>query len=518
MENSEPFMTEISIDNKRIAKNTVFLYIRQIVSLLIGLYASRVTLQVLGVTDYGVYNVIAGFVTMLIMFSNFFTSSTTRFITYALALNDKKMLCDTFSTIVNIITVGALFVLIVGGLLSNYFLYEVLVIPSDRLDAAYWVLICSILVFVLRMIIIPYEALVISHERMDFFAIVNTGESVLKLGVVVLLQFIGGDHLVLYAVLLTVVVLIVRVVYGIYCRIEFEESKYRIIIDKKISKEMLPFSFFAGLSSFTGIIRDQSGNIILNIFYGVLLNAARGIGQQLQGVVGSFANNLGQAVNPQIIKSYANGDHKRAVSLTLFSVKVQGYLMFFLMLPLMIETKYLLELWLGEAPDYSIQFSQLSLLLGFSHIMTNSCGILFIAIGHMKKFSIVSSLIFCMLLTLVLFLLLLRDSALSTMFYVGILNEIVAFIVAFYMITFLIEFPIRKFYIDIIFKMILIFVLSLLPSLLINKIMGDANFFRLVVNILCSWSVLLGLMYIFSLEYKEKKIIYDLICRSFKRN
>ena len=517
MENSEPFMTEISIDNKRIAKNTVFLYIRQIVSLLIGLYASRVTLQVLGVTDYGVYNVIAGFVTMLIMFSNFFTSSTTRFITYALALNDKKMLCDTFSTIVNIITVGALFVLIVGGLLSNYFLYEVLVIPSDRLDAAYWVLICAILVFVLRMIIIPYEALVISHERMDFFAIVNTGESVLKLGVVVLLQFIGGDHLVLYAVLLTVVVLIVRVVYGIYCRIEFEESKYRIIIDKKISKEMLPFSFFAGLSSFTGIIRDQSGNIILNIFYGVLLNAARGIGQQLQGVVGSFANNLGQAVNPQIIKSYANGDHKRAVSLTLFSVKVQGYLMFFLMLPLMIETKYLLELWLGEAPDYSIQFSQLSLLLGFSHIMSNSCGILFIAIGHMKKFSIVSSLIFACYLPLCYFCYYLGTPP-STMFYVGILNEIVAFIVAFYMITFLIEFPIRKFYIDIIFKMILIFVLSLLPSLLINKIMGDANFFRLVVNILCSWSVLLGLMYIFSLEYKEKKIIYDLICRSFKRN
>ena len=183
--------------------------------------------------------------------------------------------------------------------------------------------------------------------------------------------------------------------------------------------------------------------------------------------------------------------------------------MFFLMLPLMIETKYLLELWLGEAPDYSIQFSQLSLLLGFSHIMSNSCGILFIAIGHMKKFSIVSSLIFACYLPLCYFCYYLGTPP-STMFYVGILNEIVAFIVAFYMITFLIEFPIRKFYIDIIFKMILIFVLSLLPSLLINKIMGDANFFRLVVNILCSWSVLLGLMYIFSLEYKEKKLFMTL--------
>lgn len=510
-------MSELSIDNKRVAKNTFFLYIRQVVSLLIGLYASRVTLQVLGITDYGVYNVIAGFVTMLIVFSNFFTSSTTRFITYALALNDKKKLNDTFSTIVSIITIGALFVLIVGGLLSNYFLYEVLVIPSNRLDAAYWVLFCSILVFVLRMIIIPYEALIISHERMDFFAIVSIGESVLKLGVVVLLQFVGGDHLVLYAVLLTVVALIVRIVYNIYCRIEFEESKYRIIIDKKLSKEMLSFSFFSGLTSFTGIIRDQSGNVILNIFYGVLLNAARGIGQQLQGVVGSFANNLGQAVNPQIIKSYANGNHKRAVSLTLFSVKAQGYLMFFLMLPLMIETKYLLYLWLGDVPDYSIQFSQLSLLLCFSHIMSNSCNTLFIAIGHIKKVSIVSSLIFACYLP-ICYACYHFGTPPATMFYIGILNEIVAFIVSFYMITFLIEFPIRKFYTDVMLKMILIFVLSLLPSLLINKIMGDANFLRFVINIICSWSILFGLMYIFSLDSKEKKVFYDLIHRPFKRN
>lgn len=510
-------MSEISIDNKRIAKNMVFLYIRQIVSLLIGLYASRVTLQLLGVADYGIYNVIAGFVTMLIVFSNFFTSSTTRFITYALALNDKKKLNDTFSTIVSIITIGALFVLIVGGLLSNYFLYEVLVIPSNRLDAAYWVLFCSILVFVLRMIIIPYEALIISHERMDFFAIVSIGESVLKLGVVVLLQFVGGDHLVLYAVLLTVVALIVRIVYNIYCRIEFEESKYRIIIDKKLSKEMLAFSFYSGLSSFTGVIRDQSGNVILNIFYGVLLNAARGIGQQLQGVVGSFANNLGQAVNPQIIKSYANGDHKRAISLTLFSVKVQGYLMFFLMLPLMIETKYLLGLWLGEVPDYSVEFSRLSLLLCFSHIMSNSCNTLYVAIGLIKKLSVVISLIFACYLP-ICYACYHFGASPATMLYIGIFNEIIAFIVVFYMITFLIEFPIKKFYMNIIFKMILIFILSLLPSLLINKVIADASFFRFVANVICSWSMLLGLMYIFSLELREKQMVCDLIFRLFKHS
>lgn len=509
-------MSEISIANKRIAKNTVFLYIRQIVSLFIGLYASRVTLQVLGVTDYGVYNVIAGFVTMFIVFSNFFTGPVTRFITYALVLNDKKMLSDTFSTIVSIITLGALFVLVVGGLLSNYFLYEVLVIPSERLDAAYGVLICSILVFVLRMIIIPYEALIISHERMDFFAIVSIGESVLKLGMVVLLQFVGGDHLVLYAILMTVVVLIVRIVYNIYCRIEFEESKYRIIIDKKLSKEMLAFSFFSGLTSCTGIIRDQSGNVILNIFYGVLLNAARGVGQQLQGVVGNFANNLGQAVNPQIIKSYANGDHKRAVSLTLFSVKAQGYLMFFLMLPLMIETKYLLELWLGEVPDYSIQFSQLSLFLCFSHVMSNSCNTLFVAIGLIKKRSIVLSVIFACYLP-ICYACYHFGAPPVTMLYIGILNEIVAFIAAFYMLTFLIEFPIRKLYINIIFKMISIFVLSLLPSILINE-MVDIGFFRLIANVICSWIMLLGLMYIFSLELREKQMICDFIFKLFKHS
>ncbi len=508
-------MAEISTDNKLIAKNTIFLYVRQILSLLIGLYVSRVTLQILGVTDYGIYNVVAGFVTMLIMFSNFFTSSTMRFITYALALNDKKLLADTFSTIVNTITIGAFFVLVVGWLLANYFLHEVLVIPSDRLDAAYWVLLCSIFIFVLKMVSIPYEALILSHEKMDFFAVVSVGESVLKLCMVILLQFLGGDHLILYAELLVVIALIVRIAYNIYCRIKFEESKYHFIMEPKLLKEMLSFSFYSGLTSFTGIIRDQSGNIILNIFYGVLLNTARGIGQQFQGTVGGFANNLGQAINPQIIKSYASGDHKRAVSLTLFSIKAQGYLMFFLILPLMIETEYLLNLWLGKVPDYSVQFTWLSLLLCFSHIMSNSCGTLFVAIGRVKKVSVVLSLIFACYLP-VCYGCYYFGAPPATMLYVGILNEIVAFIAAFYMITFLIEFPIRKFYMNILFKMILVFILSLLPSLLINKVMENTGLLRFAINVVCSWSIFGGITYAFSLDSKEKQIVCNFIYKRFE--
>ena len=303
-------MSETSANNKRIAKNTLLLYVRTLFVMLVTLYTSRVVLNTLGVSDYGIYNVVGGVVAMFSVISVSLSSSISRFITYELGHGDFDKLKRIFSTSINIQVGISLVILVLAEVFGVWFLNTKMNIPAERMTAANWVLQCSLLSFIIGLISVPYNACIIAHERMSAFAYISILEVVLKLAVVYMLLVSPYDKLATYAVLLVVVALIVRLTYGQYCKRHFEESRYRFVHDKSLIKEMTGFAGWSFFGNGAYMLNTQGVDMLINIFFGVTFNAARGVATQVQNAVMQFVNNFTVAVNPQITKSYASGERE----------------------------------------------------------------------------------------------------------------------------------------------------------------------------------------------------------------
>ena len=303
-------MSETSANNKRIAKNTLLLYVRTLFIMLVTLYTSRVVLNTLGVSDYGIYNVVGGVVAMFSVISVSLSSSISRFITYELGHGDFDKLKRIFSTSINIQVGISLVILVLAEVFGVWFLNTKMNIPAERMTAANWVLQCSLLSFIIGLISVPYNACIIAHERMSAFAYISILEVVLKLAVVYMLLVSPYDKLATYAVLLVVVALIVRLTYGQYCKRHFEESRYRFVHDKSLIKEMTGFAGWSFFGNGAYMLNTQGVDMLINIFFGVTFNAARGVATQVQNAVMQFVNNFTVAVNPQITKSYASGERE----------------------------------------------------------------------------------------------------------------------------------------------------------------------------------------------------------------
>ena len=343
-------------NNKRIAKNTIALFIRMLAIMLISLYTSRLVLKSLGVTDFGIYNVVGGFVAMFSIISNSISSSISRYITYSLGKGDVKSLRMIFSSSLNMLYLICLFLFIIletGGL---WFLNFKMVIPEGRLYAANWVFQISLLTFVIDIIAMPYNALIIAHEKMSVFAYIGIVEALGKLCVALLIAFSPIDRIIYYALLMAVVAVLVRLLYSFYCRRHFEESKYSFIINKSLIKNMFSFAGwnFFGISS--SMLADQGVNLILNIFFGPAVNTARGLALQVSGAVTSFSSNFMTAFNPQITKSYAMDEKGHYIDLVCRGSKFSFFLMYIFVLPVMFSTAYILQLWLGKTPDHTVNF------------------------------------------------------------------------------------------------------------------------------------------------------------------
>lgn len=463
--------TTVSSNNKRIAKNTVYLYVRLLVSLVIGLYTSRVILEVLGVEDYGVYNIVGGFVAMLSILTNTIRSAAQRFITYALGQGDPERLSNTLSTFVALYLIVAAIVLIIGEIVGNLFLDKILVLPATRIDAAFFVFHCSLIVFVINLIAIPYNACVIAHERMNFFAVISIVESVMKLSIALLLYKSTFDKLKTYAVLLSVLSLIILLSYFIYCRINFIEAKGRLCIKKPIFKEVFSYSAWVIIGSSSSVIKEQGVNIILNNFKGVAINAAKGVSMQVEHVVSMFASNIGTAISPQITKSYASGNVDRAIRLTFLMAKVQGILLIYLCLPLIVEAEYVLTLWLKEVPEHAVLFTKWVLILCVARTFNGSVVPLNLATGKVKYVQIAGGGIMLLNLPLSYLVLKLGADPVSTVI-VGVIIEFIVMIVVSLFLRHNIGFPVLNFLVKSVVSILgigiatmalLIFVRSLLP-------------------------------------------------------
>lgn len=375
-------------NNKRIVKNTLMLYVRMFLMMAITFYTSRVILEVLGVDDFGIYNVVGGIVVSFSILTNALSGSTTRFITFGLGKGDFEGLKDIFSTSVNIQIYLSIVIVILTEIIGGWFLNTQMNIPNERMAIANWVFQFSIVTFIVRLINVPFNALIVAHEKMSFYAYISIIEVILQLGIVYLLIFTACDKLKVYGFLSLLVSICIFVIYYMYCRIKFKECRYSIRFNKETFRGMVGFAGWNFIGTTAGILRNNGVDIIVNLFYGVSLNAARGIASQINVAVTKFTQSFMTAMNPQITKSYAQRDLNRTHFLIMQGTRFSSYLMIFLVLPLILEMDTIMHLWLTVVPKHAILFSQLQLCLSLFTVLSQTLITALLATGNIKKYQI----------------------------------------------------------------------------------------------------------------------------------
>lgn len=357
------------VDNKRIAKNTLILYFRMAITMIVSLYTSRVVLSALGVEDYGIYNVVGGVVALLNVISGSMTAATSRFLSYELGQRNSNRLSDTFSTLLNVHILIGIIVYILGEFIGIWFIENKLIIPADRIDAAIWVLQFSLFTFFCTVINVPYSSSVISHEKMGVFAYIAIIEVVAKLGIAFILTCISFDRLIVYALLLALVSVIIQVVYYLHCR-RFSECRFRLIFDIPLLKNITSFIGWAFLGNASVVIKTQGVTVLLNMFFGPVVNAAQGIANQVESISSRFVYSYMIASNPQIIKSYSANEYTQMHNLIFRTSKFSAFLLLMLMSPVVLNIDFLLGLWLKDVPDHTSAFVILTLTYAFIDTLT----------------------------------------------------------------------------------------------------------------------------------------------------
>ena len=434
-------MADISANNKRIAKNTLILYIRMFVFMAIGFYTSRVILNTLGVEDYGVYNVVGGIVTMFTFISGALASATSRNITFELGIGNTKKLRTVFGAGLTIHGIVSLIIILAAETIGLWFFYHKMQIPVDRMDAAMWVYQLSVLSAVLSIMMVPYNAAIIAHEKMSAFAWITLLDAILKLVIVFLLVVIPYDKLVIYALLFFLVSVVDQLIYIGYCFRHFPESRVGFVWNKSLLKETSSFAGWSLFGNLAGVAYTQGVNILLNIFFGPVVNAARGVAIQVQSIVQQFIRNFQVALNPQITKSYAANELGEMHKLMFRSARFSFLLMFFISLPVLLETNFLLVIWLKIVPENTVLFFRLIMCTSLIYATANPLIIANQATGVVKNYQIVCG---CILLTIlpISYIVLKMGAPAYSVFVVHFVVEAIAQFARMYMLRHLIDLPV----------------------------------------------------------------------------
>lgn len=503
-----------SANNKRIAKNTLLLYVRMLFGMLVSLFTSRVILQTLGVEDYGVYNVVGGVITMFTFLNSAMSSATSRYITFKIGKGNIEQLKKVFSTALQIHAAIALLIVILGETVGLWFLMNELVIPDGRMDAAMWVYQCSIVTAVVTIMSVPYNADIIAHEKMSAFAYISVLEILLKLAIVYLLVALPFDKLKVYAVLVLMVGLLIRYIYTRYCHKHFEESYYIHRIDKPLLKEMSSFAGWSFWGNLAGILYTQGLNMMLNIFFGPVVNAARGIATQIQSVVTQFVTNFQMALNPQITKTYASGELDKMHSLMFRSARFSFMLLFFLSLPIMLETNYILTLWLGIVPENTIIFARIIIAISLIYSIANPCVIANQATGKVKVYQAVVGGLLLLILPISYIVLKMGAPAYSV-FIVHFCVESVAQFARMYMLRNMIDLPLWSYVKNIYLPIMGVVALSIVLPLLVYSNMQEGFIRLLAVCTACVVSVAITSLFI-GMTRNERTFLIDKSLRVLK--
>lgn len=490
------------INNQQIAKNTILLYFRMIFLMLISLLTSRVILQILGVEDYGIYNIVGGFVSFLGFINGAISSGTSRYITFAIGQKDIDKLNRVISTCKLVHFIIAFIILILGETLGLWFVMNKLIIPESRMMAALWVYHCSIVSVVVMVWSIPYNACIIAHEKMSAFAYISIYEAVMKLIIVLVLMTNYIDKLILYSVLLLCIQISIRLIYTKYCHRHFEESKVDMLYDKKLFLEIISFSGWNLWGNLAAALYTQGVNIVLNIFFGPIVNAARGISVTVQSAVQQFATNFQTAINPQITKSYASGNNDAMYTLVCRSSKFTFILLYAISLPILVETRFVINLWLGQVPNYTVNFIRLMLCICLVDAMANPFMTAAAATGKIKFYQLAISGILLLILP-ISYIVLWMGYAPESVFIVHLLITFLAYIVRLFIVRSMINISLVFYFRSVLMPSCIVCILSF-GVMLIFDFMFSFGILSPFINILSSVLIVLILSYFLVLTPAEK--------------
>lgn len=496
-----------STNKKRIAKNTFMLYIRMLFLMIVNLYTSRVILQALGVEDYGVYNAIAGFIAMFSMVSSAIAGAISRFITFVLGQGDKDKLKKVFSTAIIIqLTLAAIVVVLVEAV-GVWFLNTHMTIPDGREVAANWVLQFALVTFVLNLWSTPYNAALIAHEKMAAFAYIGIFEGVANLIIAFMVMCSPFDRLIVYGAFICLIALITRMIYNGYCKKHFDECIFNWTFDYKLFREMFSFAGWNFIGSISGLLRDQGINILFNVFCGPIINAARGLAIQVQTAVFKFSSNFYVAVQPQITKSYASDNVDESHDLVLRSSRFAFLLLTALIVPLITETDFILQLWLKEVPAHTTAFVQIILLCTLIDSLSTPLIYLMLATGNIKRYQIVVGLFNFINFPVAWIILYCGGSPelaqLSIIFF-----SLGALILRISMLRPLTHFPVRDFMVSTVSRCLFIVTICFIVSLTISQKM-DNGLSRFILNFSVTELTLGILLLTLGLNTGEKKFIFE---------
>jgi len=459
----------VSENNKTIVKNTLLLYFRMILIMAVSLYTVRIVLSALGVVDYGIYNVVGGIVSMFTFLSSSMASASQRFFAFELGKNDSEKLKQTFSLTLLIYFGIALLAIIVAETVGLWFLNNKMIIPEERLSAANWVYQFSIMSFVITILITPYKAVIIARENMKIFASVSIVEVLIKLLVVYLILAFSVDKLKLYGFLILLTTILVSLIYYFYCRKNYKESRFSFYWEQEMFKELVSYSGWNMLGSLANVLKIYGTNILLNMFFGPIVNAARGVAFQVSNVLSLFAANFQLAVRPQITKLYAREEKEQMMSLIFSSTKFLYYLLMVLSLPVLLETELLISIWLKEVPEYTILFTKLLIINILIETINNQLVAALQAAGKIKLYQKVVSSLQLLLLPISYLFYKLGYSAEVT-FYILIAITLICYIPQLLIVSRVVGLSIMKYIKDVIFVIIIVTAITyIIPSIILIK-------------------------------------------------
>lgn len=509
-------MTNTSVNNRRIAKNTLLLYVRMFIMLFVSLFTSRIVLQVLGETDYGIYNIIGGVVVLFSFLNSALLSATQRFLNYNIGKKDKEATHNVFCMSMNayMILAGIFFVL--GETIGLWFVDTQLNIPEERMYAAHWVYQFSLITFIINLIRVPYNATIIAYERMGFFAYLSLAEVILKLLVVYLLYVTTFDKLIFYSLLYTVVPLLITCFYKKYCNRYFAISHYKRFWNKEMFKQLFSFSGWSLFGSIANLSANQGLNILINIFYGVTVNTAMGIANQISGHVFQFISNFQVAFNPQIVKTYASNETERLYSLMFMASKISYFLLLVISLPVMLNMNAILEIWLVNVPKYTAIFSQLILCFFLIEALSAPLWMFVQATGKIKNYQILMGVLIFLNLPLA-YLVLKIGMPVYYVWVVRILVNVLVFTIRCLYVKREYAFPAGVYFNKVMMPVIFVTLIVVPISILIKNII-DGYWSQLFLSCLSALTISFVFIYILGLNRNEKNYVIEMVRHKMKKN
>ena len=505
----------MSQTNKRIAKNTIFLYFRMLMIMGVSFFTVRVIFDTLGITDYGIYNLAASFVMMLSFLNNMLTAGTQRFLTFEIGKNDLIKLQQTFSTALLIHIGLAIFILILAETIGLWFLNEKLNIPVDRMDAAFWVYQFSVFTTMITITQVPYNALIVAHEKMHIFAYISIVEAILKLLIVYLLLIVSSDKLIAYAILMFSASLVIAFTYRIYTIRNYKESHFKFVWDKNIVKSMSVFSGWNLFGTIGVLIANQGIAILLNLFFGPIANAAHAIAMQINVALNQFVNSFQMAMTPNITKLYAQNKIEELNNFLLQNSKYAFLLLWILVLPILLKLDYILSLWLTNIPPNTEIFTLLLIIYGLLASMLRPLVMTIQATGKMKGIQLTAGIALISVLPISYFLLS-HGYPIYSPLVVSLVIWFFHISLEFYFLKQYIGFSVIMYIKKVFFPIISIVLLSLIPSYYISNFLNE-TFINLLIFSIITLILNIVLIYFIGLNKDTREIFKIKIQEKYNR-